>query len=294
MKKILSGNTGLELIKSSNEAVHEVGLGNLPPVDKVSLDVTDCGTSSSGEPLPVIVGQTLKEGFEVHNPYITREVKSCQDDITLKGIYPIGNLQPNTAAMKTRIPTVGEINEALRNAFAILVADHKKRGMKQNYIADKIKVDPNYVSRMASGKKGIGDDVAARIDSAFPGWRDIESNPSSSKADPEPITDRRAGPSFGMLLDSLKDPETLKKEILFCLEGMKPDNKIALLTIANHLYNNDNPGKHRGRPFTEQAPSTSKKAGTLKVGLANPEPGAERSAARESSTDRRVSKQRNR
>lgn len=126
------------------------------------------------------------------------------------------------------------------------------------------------------------------------GWLDNPRTAELRSVESAPIRDRRAGASFGALMESFTDPETLKKEIMFCVDGMKPDNKIALLSIANHLYNNDNPGKHRGKPFTEQAPNKAKKSGTLKVGLANPEPGAVRSAAQQSSADRRVSKQRNR
>lgn len=76
------------------------------------------------------------------------------------------------------IPKPAEVNIALHLALLRLVGSLKSSASAQGreltdcQIAEMINVSPNYLSRMLSGSKGIGDEIVNRIDTAYPGWRE--------------------------------------------------------------------------------------------------------------------------
>jgi hypothetical protein len=154
--------------------------------------------------------------------------------IYLKGILLF------TLGMKT-IPTAAEHDSMLRTAFINLlekVKDDVKPKGAQTHLASQLGVESSFISNIVAGRKNIGDTLIDKLDKLYPGWRAIDNSPEERL--PDNLLDEK-GTSFGALLSSLIDPNTFKRTLDFCYEGMSQEHKEVLVMLANRLHNIDHP-----------------------------------------------------
>jgi transcriptional regulator with XRE-family HTH domain len=128
-----------------------------------------------------------------------------------------------------KIPMPSDNFEELRLAFVKLVKDEKAKGKSQTDIADAIGVLPNYVSNIVNKRKGLGDEVIAKIDDKYPNWRTIEDD----KAENGKAID--AKPKF--VFTGIAE---FKKQLNYFFDGMSNEHKEALVQMANKLHEIDN------------------------------------------------------
>jgi transcriptional regulator with XRE-family HTH domain len=127
----------------------------------------------------------------------------------------------------------------------------------QRKIAEKLGCQPNYVSRLLSGGKNIGDDIIVLLDENYPGWRIIEDELKSANTK---VGDLYQSEDKSSVLDKLlnEDPQLgLETGLLKCFRGTTDDNKQLLLLLANKMYEMANPHDKVATPFpnTKKLPS---------------------------------------
>lgn len=110
-------------------------------------------------------------------------------------------------------------------------------------LANAVDIAPSSISRMLypddkAGRKRIGEDTIEKIEKIHPGW----------------FRDGYIG------------------QLEYFMKGMSDEHKDMLLEYANHLYNKDNPDDKLSNPYP------SKKAKTVDLGDAEPNPNIKRRA----------------
>jgi hypothetical protein len=113
------------------------------------------------------------------------------------------------------------------------------------------------------------------------GWMDNIHAATETKR-PNTMIEKEVPQSYGMLLDSIFDPNAFKKQLDYFYQGMSQDHKEAIVMMANRLHNIDHPESGIANPAgVVNKNKTQKVMGTARSGDEN---------ARARNTHQRVSK----
>jgi len=129
-----------------------------------------------------------------------------------------------------KIMKIEEHQTLLREALKALVDKETQRN-----VVEKAGLNQTVLSGNYHGRKGIGDETIAKLDKAYPEWRERSNESMAAQASNDAVK------------KSINLNE-FKRQLIYFYDRMSNSNKEALVLIANRLYDIDHPNDLLSNP----------------------------------------------